>query len=277
MGRSITLTDDDVAVLEQLAEGGADVDELAAVVERDREELADRLAELADNGLVRRDDGVWTLTGNGRRALAAPGDGSADQRIDAPEAVDAAIDALDLRADREEAVRNAFGFLRLWGEATESEMIDGVYTENPAGFESEEAWWAFVADRLASLPGVAAPGDDGPWRYEGEPTDDGIDGRQVLDVDAPTSAKHAFAEQGLSREEGEAAAAALAVLQKRGTATERDVTRAVYDDHPAGYDSPEAWWDGFLRGALRAVPAVVDENAEHWRYRGVDAEDGEAE
>jgi hypothetical protein len=289
MGETITLTDEDRTVLAALAEadGPAGVDALLDATEYGRERLRERLAGMADAGLARRADEGWAATASGRRAVAAPGDGSADQPIDTPAAVDEAIVGFDLRADREQAVRNAFGFLRFWGEAAASEIVDGVYEENPAGFESRGDWWEFVREHLAALPGVAqvedGDGEDGKreassetWRYEGvagRAEDDGADGRRMLGVDAPTSAKHALAAQGLSPDEAAAATAALGVLQERGATSEREVTEAVFADHAAGYDDPEDWWRGFLREALRAVPAV-ERDDDGWRYVGRDCGEG---
>lgn len=177
---TITLDEQDEAVLERLRQGDADVEALAESVNADVEYLDDRLPELADNGLVERVDDAYALTDDGARALEATPIGAKDDRIDTPPAVEERIEAFDLRPDREDALRNAFSFLHYWGEASGTEVIDGVYSENPAGFESEREWWTeCVRDRLAELPTIEAPGStDGLWRYEGTPvveerTDDG--------------------------------------------------------------------------------------------------------
>lgn len=167
---TITLDDRDEAVLERLREADADAESLAEHLDLEVSHLRERLPELADNGLVERSDGGrYALTGDGTRALEATGDGSLDDRLDTPPAVEERIRSFGLRPDREAAVRNAFAFLHYWGAASATEIVDAVYAETPAGFDSERAWWdGCVRDRLAVLPAVEPPeSDDGAWRYTG--------------------------------------------------------------------------------------------------------------
>jgi len=40
------------------------------------------------------------------------------------------------------------------GEAGADEPREEAYSDHSAGYDSADEWWAFVADHLASLPGV---------------------------------------------------------------------------------------------------------------------------
>lgn len=166
---TITLDDRDEAVLERLRRDDTDVESLAESVGVDAEYLRDRLPELADNGLVERVDGEeYALTDHGTRAVAEPIELAAE-RMETPPDVDEHVRSLELRPDREAALRDAFSFLRYWGQAYGSEIVDAVYDETPAGYDSGRAWWDdCVRERLAALPSVEPPAsDDEPWRYDG--------------------------------------------------------------------------------------------------------------
>lgn len=165
---TITLDDRDEAVLERLRQGNADVESLSANLDLEAASLRDRLPELADNGLLERVDGEYALTDHGVRAVATPDELAAD-RMGTPLDVDEHVRSLELRPDREAALRDAFSFLRYWGQAYGSEIVDAVYDETPAGYDSGRAWWDdCVRERLAALPSVEPPAsDDEPWRYDG--------------------------------------------------------------------------------------------------------------
>ena len=248
------------------------------------------LDDLADDGLVvGRGDGRYERTESGRRVLVAAGTGAVDERVDTTPEVEAAIDAADLRPDEADAVRHAFSLLRYWGNVTEAEIQDAIFSEAPAGRETAAAWWEeVIRGPLATLPGVEAPtvGDGGvdgpavsdePWRYDGPPEAgerDVDDGRRVLSRLHPVygDVKHALESLDLSTDEREAARAAFGYLYRRGEATEGEIGAAVFPDHPAGYDSPGAWWDGFVRHVFEALPGVErppggDQAGTTWRYR----------
>lgn len=283
----VTLDDRDSEILGRLCRGDADVESLAADASLDPEYLRDRLPELADNGLVRRVDGdVYAVTDSGRRAVAGSPAGTLDDRIDTPPEVEAAIEPFDLRPDREEAVRNAFAFLGYWGDATAMEIVDGVYSENPAGFTSPTGWWTeLVRERLADLPLVDPPDDRGPpddpgtagstgepWRYAGTPgvegsTEDGRDGPD-RGVTGGTSVRYTIERAALDDDERAAVRAAFAFLAREGEATAAEIGDEVYPDHGAGYDSADEWWTDFVRGAFERLPGVelLDDDRETWRY-----------
>jgi DNA-binding Lrp family transcriptional regulator len=279
---TITLDDRDRAVLEHLREtDAAAVDALAEATGVDIDDLRDRLPELADNGLVGRTAAdAYELTDDGMRTVEATPVGAKDDRIDTPQAVEERIDGFDLRPDREEAVRNAFSFLHYWGEAVGSEIVDGVYSEDPAGFESEVEWWDdFVRDRLAELPSVEPPGsDDEPWRYAGTPIVEKRteDGRTAPPADGfeRTSVKFALERLDLDDEERRAVRGAFDRLLVEGTVTESEFRGEVYPDREAGYGSVSEWLDDCLRPALEALPGVEriheEGGAERWRYRSAE-------
>jgi len=275
---TITLDDRDRAVLKHLRDGATDVDALAERVSADRAYLRDRLPALADNGLVARiEPDVYDLTDGGRRALEATGDGTADDRVDTPPAVEGRILAFDLRPDREAALRDAFSFLRYWGEASSGEIIDGVYSEHPAGYDDYLTWWReCVRDRLAELPTVEPPPSDALWRFDGTPVVDSRtdDGRRAADAGIADRTSVAFALTKLDLDDGELAAVRrvfdLLVEVRAVSATETQ--EQVYLDHPAGYRSPTDWWRECVRPALAEFPGVerTDDDRGRWRYHLTD-------
>lgn len=267
------LDERDLAVLELLDAGPRPVADLAEDLGAPPAPLADRLADLADNDLVvERGDGRFERTESGRRVLVASPEGAMDNRIDTSPEVERALAEIDLGPDEADAVRSAFALVRYWGGITRAEITDAVYSETPAGYDSPDAWWTdCVRDALASLPDVEPPDSpDDPWRYDGVPeaADPRAEGRRMLDRDGPTfaSVKQAVESLGLGEPEREAVHAAFSTLRQRGAATEEAIADAVYADHRAGYDSPESWWDGFLRGVFEELPHV-ERTDEGWTYR----------
>lgn len=270
---TITLTTLDTTVLHLLATAPASSDQLAETVEYSPSELADRLEKLEKNGLLwERDDGVYVLTESGTRVLDVPADGSTDSRIDAPDHVRQAIEELDLRADREEAVFDAVAFLQYWGRVTESELIDGIYSERPAEYETADEWWqTFMRDTLAELPEIEPPtADEVSWRYTGTP---GIeerteDGRRPFD-DSPMSyesVKHALEILDLSADQQAAVQAVFKMLYQRSTATETELKQDVYEQTATGDTSADEWWTQWIEPVLRELPGVEQMGDKTWRY-----------
>ena len=278
---TITLTARDTTVLQLLADAPADDDQLAETVEYSRAELEDRLEELAENGLLReREDGTYALTESGSRVLDVPADGSTDSRIDAPDDVTQAIEALDLRPDREEAVFDAFAFLHYWGEASESELIDAIYSENPAGYETADEWWqTFMRDTLAGLPAIDPPtADEKPWRYTETPTIDKRteDGRRPFDGSTTTygSVKHALEVLDLSADQHAAVQAVFEALQQRNTVTVTELKQDVYKQTAAGDMSADEWWTQWIEPVLQELPGIERMGGKTWRYIGDEADHG---
>ena len=262
---TINLSDEDEAVLEQLREGRNIADNLATTVSYDPSTLAEQLDLMADNDLVRDiGHGVYELTESGRRVLSAPGDTSADDHIDTPASVEQTLDEFDLSVEREEAVRRAFTFLRLWEEATPTEIKDGVYDEKPADYASTDEWWEqCVRDHLAALPHTEQPSsDDEIWTFTGPKStaESTTDGRRMLDSDAehvpPTSTKHTIETLADDNAQREAVLAVVEHLRQQGEMSEADIKETVYDSHRAGYESPDEWWEQCVRDILEEVPGV---------------------
>lgn len=266
-----------MAVLELLDAGPRPAADLAEALGAQPEPLGDRLADMADNDLVaEREDGRFERTPSGRRALRASADGTVDDRVDTSEEVERAIDTLGLERGEADAVRGAFALVKYWGGVTGDEIVDAVYSEVHAGYDSQDAWWTdCVGDALAELPDVEPPEDpddpDGTWRYDGVPgaADPGVDGRRVLDGDGLTfgSVKHTVESLDCSDAERDAVHAAFSALRRRGKATEGEIADAVYAGHPAGHSSAGAWWDGFLRDVFAELPGVERTGEAAWVYR----------
>jgi hypothetical protein len=262
---TINLSDEDEAVLEQLREGRNIADNLATTVSYDSSTLTEQLDLMADNDLVRDvGHGVYELTESGRRVLGAPGDASADDRIDTPASVEQTLDEFDLPIECEEAVRRAFTFVRLWEEATPTEIKDGVYDEKPADYRSADEWWEqCVRDHLAALPHIEQPSsDDEVWTFT-DPRNTAkstADGRRMLDSEAehipPTSAKHTVEKLADDDNCREAILAAVEHIRQQGEVSKADIKEPIYDSHPAGYDSPDDWWDHCVRDILEEVPGI---------------------
>ncbi|SFS96988.1 hypothetical protein [Halostagnicola kamekurae] len=147
------------AILETLDEGPTSIDTMEATFDTAPETLESHLQQLIDNALVREaPDGRYELTDNGRRLLRATPTGEYVDRTDIPPPVERAIASFSLPPDEEQAVRTAFSFLAYWGDATTAELVDGCYSESPAGYETPEEWWAHcIEDRLEGVPLVDAP------------------------------------------------------------------------------------------------------------------------
>lgn len=280
---TIILTALDTTVLHLLADAPASSDQLAETVEYSPSDLADRLAELEENGLLwERDDGTYVLTESGTRVLDVPADGSTDSRIDAPDHVQQAIQDLDLRADREEAVFDAVAFLQYWGEATKSELIDGIYRENPAEYETAAEWWqTFMQETLVELPAIEPPtADEEPWRYTGTPAIEKRteDGRRPFD-DSPMSyesVKHALEILDLSADQQAAVQAVFKVLSQRHTATETELKQDLYEQTATGDASADEWWTQWIEPALQELPGVDQMGDKTWRYLGDEVNHSEA-
>lgn len=288
-----TLTDEDEKILEALENGNRSVDAIAEELDHDPDNLEDRLNELHDNGLVHAKGEGWTLTRDGRNLLRAPGDGSADDRIDTPEEVEAVIESFQVRPDRTDAIRAAFAYLQYWDEATAGEIADDVYDEHPAGYPDPDEWWEqFVREYLAELPGVQRPDDGETWRYDETAGDGGTaardddaastdrsrrDGRDV-DLDEPTDPrgglKHALETLDATEPEREAVLAAATLLRERGTATEDELAAAVHADYDAGYGTPESLWERCLRPAFESLPEIEHRSERRWRHAGATGESG---
>lgn len=266
------------AVLEAIEGRRADAETLEAEFDAPREELDEQLSQLVENALVEEVDGEYELTENGERLLDSTPAGDRDERIDTPEDVERAIEGFDLRPDEERAVRNAFSFLRYWGDATTAEIVDATYGEEPAGYGTAARWWGdCVRERLAALPNVDPPADgaeesngssEDRWRYAGETAVEqpDRDGREVRDVggEAPFgSVRHAFEELDLTDAERTAARAAFATLSTRGGATAEGLADALYDEQPAGYDSTDEW-SNWLEGVLAELPNVDHREDGSW-------------
>lgn len=163
--------------------------ELADALNCSRRTALDRLSDLASDDLLRskqvggRSRVYWTpidgrSTGSDREHAEndaeTPVDSKAPhaprERSDAPDDLEAAIDATGLDADRREALRAMYDYLAEHGTARKGDFTDDVYPKYPAGYGSPGGWWNRLGKgALASLPGVRKPPEGRPtWRFSGE-------------------------------------------------------------------------------------------------------------
>ncbi len=276
---SNTLDEVDRTTLEAVAGRRVTAETLTAELDVPRAMLEERLAKLVDNGLVSIADGSrYGLTENGRRVLAATATGSAGGRLDTPAHVAGTIDEWELRPDEAAAVRAAVSFLRYWGDATAAELVDAVYSETPAGYESAERWWEdCVEKRLASLPDVHPPQDDSIpeyWRYDGDAVVDAPgdeNGRSVGDPDAASpvgNVRHGLERLDLDGPQLTAARVAFAVLfEHRSATTERLLEELSNDRSGANATDVSAAWLSELCSTLPGIERVENTDGETvWTY-----------
>ena len=261
----------DGCILAEISGRFSTVDTLSSRLELDQTEIQERLSRLLDFGLVAEDEDCqqFVLTMDGRRVLAAPANGTVDDRVDTTPAVERALATLEVPPDLEAAIRSAYVFLAFWGDATESEIQDAIYFEHPAGYDSAAAWWNdAVRDRLASLPDVTPPNGELLWQYRGDVEAHLVeDGRHVAGPTAVGSVRHGIDHLTLSPEERSAVRAAFAHVFVNGAATKRELVSEVYASFPAGYDAAERWWEDCILEALSLLPHLrYDPGAESWRY-----------
>jgi len=132
-----------------------------AAVERPLDALVDR--DVLGTKRVGEDDGVriWYPT----RSKTTDADPVPD--LDAAVA-DLAVPGTSemMRSWRRDAVRAAAEYVRDHRRASASEIRDAVFEVHPAGYDDVYVWWETVHPRLADLPGVQSPDENGGvWRY----------------------------------------------------------------------------------------------------------------
>ncbi|MFC3957087.1 winged helix-turn-helix domain-containing protein [Halovivax cerinus] len=261
------------AILEAIESGRAVDGSLESDLDADGPAVADRLAQLVDNGLIREDAETgrgggttgYEVTENGLRLLDSRPVAPRANRVDTPATVDRTIADFDLRPDEDAAVRNAFWFLRFWGDATSAEIVDAAYSEEPAGYETADRWWDdCVRDRLAALPDVQVVVEESiewydRWTYDGTPVveRDDRDGRSIADpVDEPrfASARHAVETTPLDEDDRAYARAAFAALARRGRASTDELRAAVAHGRGKRSDATDTSADRLA--VLESVPGI---------------------
>lgn len=261
-----SLTELDLAMLAELYRNPTDTATLAQSGDIPPNQASKRLIFMVDNGLVRETDGAYELTASGSRVLRTPGDESADDSIDAPRSVLWSLQSRGLRADRLDAVLATFAFLRYWGKATAAELKDGVFSEVPLEYETDERWWTeFVRDHLAAAPTIEPPDTaNGFWRFTGTPgiADLNEDGWKVVfgrGADAPgryASATEAMVDMDLTDDERLVVAAGLRALQYEREADIESLRTAAMTVRDRNKNVDEEVTDSLLAVLVR-LPGVV--------------------
>ena len=68
---------------------------------------------------------------------------------------------------RRDALERAWEHLAENGVVSAQEFKRSVFPAHKAGYDTADEWWSFVRPRLAQLPGVSGPGEDGTtWEYD---------------------------------------------------------------------------------------------------------------
>lgn len=141
------------------------VDELNGVATSRIDEMARRAVARTRKRLGREVE-----TGLRYRSTAAmsddvrPGEDVADlDSIDVPGYDD------DLVERRREAVGAALAYLRDEGEAIRSDVVDALYEDYPAGYDSETGWWNCIKRGFRQVPAVKGGEGRRKWAYEPAP------------------------------------------------------------------------------------------------------------
>lgn len=148
-------------------------EELSTARERVVPVLAD-LVEAGELASAELEDGDDALTAYYLSPDTHPA-GTLDPETERRAAVQRTIAELDvpgvsemMQDWRRDALERAWEFLAEEGVASDREFKQSVFPGHRAGYDTAEAWWAFVRPRLARLPGVDGPGEEGStWEYDG--------------------------------------------------------------------------------------------------------------
>ena len=128
-----------------------------------------KLSTLVDRGTLRT-----RKVGARSRVWWVPMERGPGPDDDRPLAVDNAIRDATLPGSgptldaRREALSAAYDYLAAHPEAKKADFLRDVYHDNPAGYESAEAWWNAIQPALKDLPGVDPPAERGHlWHFLG--------------------------------------------------------------------------------------------------------------
>ncbi|MFC4358399.1 hypothetical protein ACFO0N_10625 [Halobium salinum] len=127
--------------------------------------------------------------------------------------------------------------------------------------------------------------DNGLVRRQGAAYELTADGRRLLrapsegDADdavaLPDPVVRALDDRGLVADRRAAVEAAYGFLRYWGTATGPEIADGVFSEVPLGYETPAAWWEGFVRDQLVGLPGVETPDAAVesagvglWRFAG---------
>lgn len=75
----------------------------------------------------------------------------------------------DLVERRREAVGAALAYLRDEGEAARSDLVETLYEDYPAGYDSETGWWGCIKRGFKQVPAVKGGEGRRKWVYEPAP------------------------------------------------------------------------------------------------------------
>lgn len=273
----LTIRSSDLLILENIDKFGGAAHSLPESLALSESEIRQRLSKFVDNGIIRVVGAdTFELTASGHRLLDISQNRRQSSEIDIPTPVETVITGFELRPYEAEAIRRSYAFLRFWRSATTDEIIDGIYSEYPAGYQSSDEWWSnLVRDQLGVVPDVVPPTlGDTQWKYTGDFTGDepDVDGRvHQLKSGRYSSVKQALERNSLNNDERSAIKATLTFLQNRGVATEQEIRTAVFTEYPAGYDNASVWWTNLVRDILAGLACIESLSStaadnQIWRY-----------
>jgi hypothetical protein len=143
--------------------------DVMAALDCSRRTAHNKLETLVDRGRLRT-----RKVGARSRVWWVPMERGPDPDDDRPLAVDNAIRDAALPGSgptleaRREALSAAYDYLAANPEAKKADFLRDVYHDNPAGYESAEAWWNAIQPALKGLPGVDPPAERGHlWHFLG--------------------------------------------------------------------------------------------------------------
>lgn len=163
-------------------------------------------------------------------------------------------------------------------DTTDEEILTTVLRDGPlsvADLSSEvQVERSEIRERLTCLQ------DDGLVTGESERTVSlTVHGRRVLDapgtgavddrIDTSPAVERELESFDLPPDEEDAVRSAYAFLEYWGDATESELKDAIYAEHPAGYESVDAWWEDCIRDRLASLPSISSpDDGRLWRYTG---------
>jgi DNA-binding Lrp family transcriptional regulator len=146
---------------------------------RDHADADDSSAEDVQDAGVTPDTGTEAVPPDRTREAESADVKPESDVVDATDAAEDALNALDTSEARRAAVRGCIDYLREHGTGQKSDFVGAVYPDHPGGYQSEGGWWntigkeylKAVAEDLDALTPPPAEGSH-TWEWRAEEGDD---------------------------------------------------------------------------------------------------------